>query len=330
MASSPLLFVNIGWMINYGGFSDDDPTLGGHGYLKSNKLGHEAWNFAPWQDRVYGYVPRSARINLKHLGGSSSAESVSGVTVVWIARSPRNGTTYIVGWYTDATVYQENEHIILRRNSGFDVGYQIVAPAENAVLLLPIERRLFAIPTKKEKGNLGQSPIWYGGSDAFRTAVREYIGNGGILKVQSRSRSKRQPDPEARKRIELAAIRHATKFYESKEGGSRTVNSVEKDGVGWDLTVSADNGEVLKVEVKGLSGSDLVVELTPNEYKQMRSTENRTHYVIYVVTEAGSQKAQRHVFHHDQEKSQGHNLVWVAVDGRVLKIQERIGAILSV
>jgi hypothetical protein len=316
-------------MIDYRGVSDDDPTLGGHGYLKKNKLGHEAWNFAPLRNRVYGYVPRSARINLKHLGGNSSADSVGGVTVAWIARNPRNGTTYIVGWYTDATVYQGNEHIVLSRKGGFDVGYQIVAPAENAVLL-PIERRLFTIPTEKKKGNLGQSPIWYGGSDEFRTATWEYIGNGGILKARPGSRTKRQADPEARKKIELAAIRHATQFYESKEGGSRTVNSVEKDGAGWDLTVSAGNGEILKVEVKGLSGTDLVVELTPNEYTQMRSSEHRAHYVIYVVTEAGTQKARRHVFLHDQENSKGRNLVWVAVDGRILKIQERTGARLSV
>lgn len=329
MTLPPLLFVNIGWMVNYSGISDDDPTLGGHGYLRNNKLGHEAWNFAPWRDHVYGYVPRSARINLKHLGGSSSAESVGGVTVVWIARNPRNGTTCIVGWYTDATVYQENEHIVLPRKGGFDVGYQIIAPAEKAVLLLPVERRLFTIPTEKRKGNLGQSPIWYGGSDKFRTAVREYIGNAGVLRARPGSRSKRQTDPEARKKIELAAIRHATRFYESREGGSRTVDSVERDGVGWDLTVSADNGEILKVEVKGLSGSNLVVELTPNEYKTMRSTEHRTHYVIYVVTNAGTEKAQRHIFLHDQEKSRGRSLVWIAADGRILKIEERTGARLS-
>jgi hypothetical protein len=276
MDASPLLFVNVGWMIDYGGVSKDDPTLGGHGYLKNNALGHESWNFAPLRGNVFGYVPGSARINLKNLGGDSSTDSCSNVTVVWLARSPHNGVTSIVGWYKHAIVYREKEHILLRRKGGYSVGYQIVAPAKDAVLL-PTERRLFPIPTKKKKGSLGQSSIWYGGSDKFRATVSEYIGNNGILKRKTGLRvPKRQADPEARKKIELAAIRHATVFYESLEGGGRVVESVEKDGVGWDLTVSADNGEILKVEVKGLSGRDLVVELTPNEYKQMRSAEHRT------------------------------------------------------
>ena len=57
--AAPLVLVNIGWMIDYAGISADDPTLGGHGYLKANKSGHEAWNFRPYRKKVYGYVPRA-------------------------------------------------------------------------------------------------------------------------------------------------------------------------------------------------------------------------------------------------------------------------------
>ncbi|WP_410723360.1 protein NO VEIN domain-containing protein, partial [Burkholderia sp. SIMBA_042] len=75
------------------------------------------------------------------------------------------------------------------------------------------------------------------------------------------------------------------RYYESEEGGNRTVSSVEEDNVGWDLTVTG--GDVtLKVEVKGLSGHELCVELTPNEYKQMVSPEHRAMYAVYVVTGA--------------------------------------------
>lgn len=41
------MFVNIGWMTNYAGPTPEDPALGGHGHLRNNPVGHEAWNFRP-------------------------------------------------------------------------------------------------------------------------------------------------------------------------------------------------------------------------------------------------------------------------------------------
>ena len=326
-----MVFVNIGWMRDYAGVSADDPTLGGHGYLKANKTGHEAWNFLPSGKKVYGYVPRQARINIANLGGTSTDDKADGVTVVWIARNPRDRKTYIVGWYGNATVFSRSDHLTLGRQNGFSVGYQIVAPSDQA-FLLPVDARLFLVPTAKAKGNLGQSPVWYGGTEAFRAKVNIYVRAGGTFPKSEKKKSvsgKRQPDPELRKKIELAAVRHATDFYVSVEGGSQIVDSVEKDGVGWDLNVTAPTGAVLKVEVKGLSGRDIVVELTPNEYKQMLSLDNRTDYVVYIVTQAGTPQAKRHIFVHDKDMSKGKSLAWVTSDGRLLKIQERVAARLS-
>jgi Protein NO VEIN, C-terminal len=248
--------------------------------------------------------------------------------VIWIARNPRNGITYIIGWYKNATIYSDNDHISLTRRGGIEVNYQIEASAADATLL-PLEQRLFSIPTSKKPGHLGQSPIWYGGTDNFRQTVGEYLENGGLLKKTVKAKGGRQHDPDARKRIELAAIEHATQFYRSDKGGNREVNSVEKDGIGWDLTVTAASGEILKVEVKGLSGRELIVELTPNEYKQMCSTEHREGYIVYVVTEAGTPDAKSHIFYHDRENSSRRKLLWTAVDGRILKIEERVAARLS-
>ncbi|WP_157640706.1 protein NO VEIN domain-containing protein [Burkholderia ubonensis] len=61
----------------------------------------------------------------------------------------------------------------------------------------------------------------------------------------------------------------------------------------------------LRVEVKGLSGSEVRVELTPNEYKQMLSPKHRELYVVYVVTEALSAKPHAHIFYYNSEISQG-------------------------
>lgn len=258
----PLVFANIGWMVKYSGPSSDDPTLGNFGYLKTDTVGHEAWNFKPLRGKVYGYVPRSAQIRIERLGGGRNEDQLEGVTVVWLARNPRDKRTYIVGWYKNATVHRGPNSITLARGKSFRVGYQIEAPASSATLLSP-DARVFPIPTAKEPGNLGQSPLWYGKDDKFRAAVRAYISEGTLPSARKRT-SPKQLDPELRRKIEKAAVAHATKHYASKAGGSRTVASVETLGCGWDLEATAFDGSVLKVEVKGLSGKDVVVELTLN------------------------------------------------------------------
>lgn len=331
MAES-LLFVNIGWMKRYDGQSDDDPTIGNHGWLKNHKWGHEAWNFKPYRGHVYGYVPgRPSDFDLTKLGAAKSDESVSGVTVIFIAREPRSKQTRIVGWYRNATVYKRVGNATITRAPNVEVEYCIVANHADATLL-PALQRPMQIPTAKVAGNLGQSPRWYGGTDAFRDKVRQYVNSGGALDSIKHSppiRSPRNSNPEIRKMIEVAAIRHATKFYESVEGGSWQIQSVEQDGVGWDLTATRSN-EILKIEVKGLSGNVVCVELTPNEFKKMLSPEHRSDYVIYVVTKAGTSKAKSHVFYYNALVSTGKQHIWIAEDGRQLRIKELTGARLTV
>jgi len=324
----PLVFANIGWMVKYSGPSRDDPTLGNFGYLKTDTVGHEAWNFKPLRGKVYGYVPRSAQIRIERLGAARGESQLAGVTVVWLARSPRDKKTYIVGWYNNATVHRSSNSISLARAKSFRVAYQIEAPASSATLLTP-DARIFSIPTAKEPGNLGQSPIWYGKDESFRSTVRTYISGGKLPITKKKSTSAKQPDPELRRKIERAAVAHATKYYSSRAGGSRTVESVETLGCGWDLEATAFDGSVLKVEVKGLSGKDVVVELTPNEYARMISAEHRSDYVVYIVTEALEKSARAHVFRHDALLSKGKDLVWSTDDFRKLKIQPLTAARLS-
>jgi hypothetical protein len=68
---------------------------------------------------------------------------------------------------------------------------------------------------------------------------------------------RRQPDPLFRQRVEEIAV-DKTKDYFTRLG--YRVKSVEEDNVGWDLTAVLGERE-LKLEVKGLSGSQVVVEL---------------------------------------------------------------------
>lgn len=322
-----LVFINIGWMVNYAGPSPSDPTLGNFGHLKMHSVGHEAWNFKILRGKAYGYVPRNAGIQLERLGGTKGENLLTGITVVWIARNPRNKRTYIIGWYKSATVYRNGYTIKKRRSSEFEVYYQIEALAEN-VTLLPPDARVFPIPTAKKKGNLGQSPVWYGKDDAFRKSVDDYIFEGRLPVVPLKNIPKQQ-DPELRRKVEKAAIEHATRYFTSAQGGSREVESVELLSRGWDLEATACDGSVLKIEVKGISSNVIMAELTPNEYAKMISAEHRQDYVVYIVTEALQKTAQAHIFRYDAERSSRDALVWVTDDERRLKVDPRVAARLS-
>lgn len=327
MATEAMVYINHAWMTHYKG-PKGDKAEGNFGFLKTNDIAHESWNFEPIKRKVYGYVPRSAKINISRLGAKRGDTEVKGVTVVWIARNPRTKKTVIVGWYRNAKIYKNAEHRCLMRSSNFEVGYQIEAPATDAVLL-PIDARSYTIPTAKEPGNLGQSPVWYGKGTAFNRDVAEYIDRGG-RRVRRPAKAPRQTDPELRRKVEQAAINHAIAYYESDEGGSHRVESVEKDCVGWDLEAFSEDGGQLKIEVKGLSGKYLVVELTPNEYAKMRSLEHRADYIVYVLPEALSPKPVAHIFRYDAILSKGKHLVWMTDDGQRLRIEPIIAARLSI
>lgn len=323
----PIVFINIAWMNKYEG-PNGDKAEGGFAFLKQNTgVAHESWNFEPLRGKVFGYVPRSAEIKIARLGATRGAPMQSGVTVVWIARNPRTRRTVIVGWYKNAIIYKNKEHITLKRSEGNSVGYQIEARADDAILL-PVDARTELIPTAKTEGNLGQSPVWYGKSESFNLAVLEYISRRGVPK-KNRTNSPRQSDPELRRKVEQAAVNHAIAYYESAEGGSCSVESVERDGVGWDLEATRPDGEILKIEVKGLSGNDLIAELTPNEYQQMKSPRHRASYVIYILTDALGKKPEAHIFRHDAEMSKGESLIWINESGQKLHIQERVAARLT-
>lgn len=328
-SEAPLVIINIGWMTDYRG-TNNDPTLGGHGYLKTHDIGGESWNFLPTKKRCFGYVPRSASISLRRLGGMSRDEELHGITVVWVAKDPRDAVTKVVGWYQNATVYRDSEHVSVKRSKSKTIRYQIeVAATDTDTHLLKPDQRWLQVPTAKLKGNMGQCPVWYG-NETFIRSVREHIRLRGVQpSPKLRIRSPRQPDPEARQRIETAAIKHAIAYYQSDAGGSRIVTSVEDDNCGWDLTVVRGN-EVLKVEVKGLSGSNVCVELTPNEFSKMESEENRRDYVVYVVTQADTDMARSYVFYYDSKQSKKSNYVWSTHNGQCLKIERLTAARLSI
>ena len=331
MATIPqLIFFHIGWMKRYRGPDHDDGTIGPHKHLQDNRFGHECFNFRPQGGKCYGYVPRGIDIS-KNLGASRNAEFIDDIVCVWLAKDPERNVRVIVGWYRDARVFRSSDHRAKpsgNRLDRHDIEYLAVA-AETDCTLVPVSRRTLKIPTRHEvPGGLGQSTVWYGGNEGIRRQVWEYICSWDERKKRKIrpspkpriAKGGRNTDPEQRKRIETIAVNTATEFFSSEEGGGYEVISRERENTGWDLEASHPGFGTLLIEVKGLSGSRVSVELTPNEYKQMSSREKRDNYVLFVVTNClgGSPLA------HDYRFNDG---CWSDADGTTLEIQERTGAV---
>ena len=69
---------------------------------------------------------------------------------------------------------------------------------------------------------------------------------------------------------------------------------------GWDITATQRGGtQRLLIEVKGLSGSTAVVELTPNEYAKLRQHgpgRRDIRYIVAIMTEALSPRLHKLTF----------------------------------
>lgn len=288
-----MLFLNVSWMARYQGLANDT-IRGGFGYVTQHGYGSELFNFKPYQGQMYGFAraPHDS-IKLEKLGAKAGAASVDGVLVIWVANSK------IVGWYNDATVFRNVQGPPPgsgRIFKGHKIGYNVTAREHDCTLLDP-DARHFPIPRAKSREHAMGRNLWYAEGPTnwgFRARVREYIARGGawLKKVRDRKTvgSPRQQDPLKRQRIEQDAVRVTTKHFENF---GYDVDSVESDNVGWDLNAVHRSASVLlKLEVKGLSGSTVVVEMTPQEYRMMQK--HRQGYRVCVVTnclQKGKRKA---------------------------------------
>ncbi len=321
------LFCNIGWMESYKGQSPSDQIQGGGSYVQEKGMGHEVCNFAVHQDTVYGYVqppkakgqPGEGQIRIERIGGDQ-ADFVTNVLVVWTATRPGGGTV-VVGWYKNATVYryyQEFQNTPALHEKNDLRGYRIKAKSKDAVLL-PVDQRISEVP-RQVKGGMGQANVWFADSpDSAYTLsrVRALVAGKRIKKKGLRSRT---TDPEHNAKVEKAAVQRTRNYFEKL--GYR-VESVEKDNVGWDLKATSGK-TALRIEVKGLSGTLPVGELTPNEFNAF-STES-PNYRLAIVTNS-LQKPHLIVCRFSSEKK-----AWV-VDGYPsfeVQIEPRASAIVKV
>ncbi|MBU3214798.1 DUF3883 domain-containing protein [Clostridium estertheticum] len=114
----------------------------------------------------------------------------------------------------------------------------------------------------------------------------------------------------------MAAVKKVTDYY--KKLGYE-VKSVEADNVGWDLEVIGKE-TLFRVEVKGTSGRNIAVDLTPNEYKHMNMLLYKNSYRLAIVTEALT-VSELYVFSFSEEKKE-----WVDDEGNILEIERIISA----
>lgn len=262
----PILFGNVGWMERYQGLHSGDQIRGGGAYVKKEGRGHEICNFSPSGNKLYGYVqPHGEQIDIERIGANSDADSLSGVTVVWTATRPTGGTT-VVGWYSNATVFRNYKRFKkappVQSRNGVD-GYWIEAPA-NRAKLLPVDERTLEVP-RQVRGGMGQSNIWYADSPQSAPLVKRIVAaiSGKFVRRRTGGSRGRKQDQERKAKIEKAAIRACCDHFESL---GYEVVSVEKDNLGWDLQAKSGRS-TLRIEVKGLSGTTFLVDLTSNEYQ---------------------------------------------------------------
>jgi hypothetical protein len=325
-----MIYFNIGWMKRYDGPADDDPTIGAHGYLHAFKHGAEAYNFTPGRDGILrGYRPPGSaeQTHIERLGAKGTDPFLDNVTVIWMAKEPATGVTYIVGWYLNARVYRDAQDagMILNGEPHF---YSVETSIDRGRLLPPVSRTFHVQSSRTAPGEgFGQKPTWYG-SQAVNERVWRYIRSieGGAAKQGSSPKTPpKNLDPELRRRVERAAVDHAINYYRALFGASCRIESVETQAKGWDLEVYA-GVEPLLIEVKGLLNAALMCELSPNEYEKMMMRAHKRRYVVYVVTNALAEAPGvpiSSVFEHVGDRD------WQTADGRTLIINEKVGAILT-
>src|SRR3569832_461538 len=178
-----IVFFNTGWMDFYRGTSNDT-IIGGGKRVDSQGWGGEVFNFKKFEERVYGYVQpiidkkhgNPSIIKIEKIGGSKEDEKLTNVTVVWTASDPKNGGTYFVGWYLNATVYRycqvppRNSNRRYRNNS---IGFYATGRSKDSRLLSDDERKIRIY--RAQKNWMGQSNVWYADNNPeFVKLVKEY------------------------------------------------------------------------------------------------------------------------------------------------------------
>lgn len=301
-----ILLCRIAWMKRYEGRANIDIPRSGAKWVKINKTGGEIYNFKNINGKVFANFPDISFAGIHNLGAKKDDEFIDNVLLVFCAKHPVEGGIRVVGWYKNARIHGTYQ----MRNSHY---YHGIAKYKDAHLV-PEDDRIFRLPE-----TFGRSSLYYitnhPEKKKLQNKLESYISSNGQLpksKVVEKNGNgfRRQFDQDKKILVEQNAIKIAKKFY-GERYGKQNVKSVEKENKGWDLEVRTKSIN-LKIEVKGLSGREVVVELTPNEYKIFK--QGNSNYHLFVVTNALSKLPISRLY-----KYQSKNKLWVGNDYSVLK-----------
>lgn len=321
MAPCAVVVCRVAWMDHYRGVTATDIPKGGGTYVKDKGFGHEAFNFDPHAGRFFGYVQATgAGVNLTRLGCGADADSLDGVTVIWVATHPSEGGTRIVGWYENATVfstYQDSptpKRILPNGNVA-----AFLARSTRAKLLGRDERDREVPRGSATKSGMGQSNIWYPSNDDAAPLLRYIAGTVPSGRPKPKGGATKLADVDRRQRIERTAMAVTARWFVDH---AFEVEDVSMQQLGWDLEARRGRG-CLRLEVKGtsLDAASFAVEVTPNEYLNMRDPARRPTYRLCVVSDCeGAPRLE--VFAWSNEGQ-----VWSTGDGaRALTVDEVLGA----
>ena len=305
----PIVFARIGWMKWYRGPQPDDEKPIGGGSYNIRSLGHEAFNFLPLDDQMFGYFQPTLQSNhpssiaLERIEAGSAAEELKGILAVFVATDPKRGGQRIVGWYPEATVSRHARPSNDKRRNAFS--YFLKTRAQKAVLI-PGPKRVFTIPSGK--GAFGQANVCYPldtnghskkGARWIDNAL-EYIYSSDLENVAQEPASEADPDieqmleitidhvagfqsnPRIRRAIEEYAMRWAKKRLE--ELGYMPKDTHTNKPYDFICKVS---GADLYVEVKGTQGNGTSVSLSPNEVEHALKYRNSALFVVHSVKVKG-------------------------------------------
>lgn len=178
--SQRILFCNIAYMRYYDADEILEIPINGGEYVKVTKDAYEKWNFHACEDGYYyGFVEtkysdgykgqkKPRQLHIERIDPDfANKNEISGVTVVFCAL-PKPGSTVIVGWYKNATVFRYRPSDIGRM-------YNIKANVADGTLI-PEGKRVFDVPHAKQHGlGFGQANVWYAEKPAAQDYVRRVL-----------------------------------------------------------------------------------------------------------------------------------------------------------
>ena len=274
-----IAFVKTGWSDEYQG----GPVLGRYAHIAQFDEAHERFNFRRTADgRFYGYLPP---IGKQHRPPQPKVDG--GWLLIFVSARKGTGPLTVVGWYKDATLHSEysdrpeytTEPDFENDVHGAKFGYCISADTAH---LIPAASRMQTVSGDHFK----RSPILYargnGKNETWRrelASLAEDLVNKPPPDTDGTPPRFVFPDPEHRKKVELASVEAALLFLQKKH----KVTDRQKDNCGYDLLArNRKTGEELHVEVKGTSGEAMHFYLTRGEYRYMPSPQWR----LLIVTNA--------------------------------------------